>query len=86
MAFLRKGGTGWLVIAAGVVAWDLTSEETLTGAFRRARQHPAGFAALTVGWAVITCHLFGVLPDRADPIHCVAKRVTVHAPRAAAAC
>lgn len=86
---LRKGTTGWVALAAGVVAWDLTSDETLTHAFRRAREHPVSFAALIAGWTILTAHLFGVLPARVDPFIVTfhaAKKVTVHDPAKIPAC
>lgn len=75
----RNGAIGWAALAAGVLAWDLMAEETLTGAFRRARQHPAGLAAVAVTWGILTAHLFGALPRRMDPFVVIAirKRVTL---------
>lgn len=61
------GGAGWLVIAALVVAWDITAPETLSAAFRRARSGPIGSTVVVVGWAYLTGHLFHVIPERADP-------------------
>ena len=66
----RSGLTGWGLIGVAVAVWDLTAPEgeLLTDRFRRARRHPVGLALVLAGWAVLTGHLFGVLPERWDPI------------------
>jgi len=66
---LRRGSTGWMYGAAGVILWDLLVEEDeqLTRAFRRgARTRPI---LLIAGWGYLTGHLFGVIPDQFDIIH-----------------
>jgi hypothetical protein len=63
----KRGGAGWLVIGALVVAWDLTAPETLSAAFRRATSGPIGSTVVVVTWACLTGHLFRVIPDQADP-------------------
>ncbi len=68
-AFLKSGHLGWLSIAAGVVAWDVLASDTLTESFRRAQAHPVSAVATGTAWWVLTAHLFGWLPERADPIH-----------------
>jgi len=66
---LRRGSTGWIYGAAGVILWDLLSDEDeqLTRAFRR------GFKSrrILVGasWFYLTGHLFGIIPDQYDIIH-----------------
>jgi hypothetical protein len=67
--FHKSGHIGWLAIAAGVIAWDAMGPETLTDAFRHVREHPAGSIAVGVAWGILTAHLFGWLPPKADPIH-----------------
>jgi hypothetical protein len=62
-----QGGAGWLVIGALVLAWDVAAPETLTAAFQRARSGPVSGTAVAVAWALLTGHLFDVLPRRADP-------------------
>ncbi len=64
-----KGSIGWVAIAAGVLAWDLLADETLTDAFRRAHAHPASRVVVVAAWAVLTGHLFGLIPDKADPFY-----------------
>jgi hypothetical protein len=65
----RSARAGWAFLALGVLAWDLAArdDEMLTEGFRRARQHPASLAAVTVAWVLVTAHLYGLLPDWADP-------------------
>jgi hypothetical protein len=65
--WLLGGGAGWLVIGVLVLAWDVAAPETLTAAFQRARSGPVSGAAVAVAWALLTVHLFDVLPERADP-------------------
>ena len=62
-----QGGAGWLVIGVLVVAWDVAAPETLTAAFQRARSGPVSGTAVALAWALLTGHLFDVLPKRADP-------------------
>lgn len=62
------GGAGWVAIAALVVIWDMIAPETLSSAFHRATSGRLGGAAVLVTWAVLTAHLFQVLPERADPV------------------
>jgi hypothetical protein len=65
--WLQGGAAGWLVIGVLVVAWDVAAPETLTAAFQRARSGPVGGTAVAVAWALLTGHLFDVLPKGADP-------------------
>jgi hypothetical protein len=65
--WLQGGGAGWLVIGVLVLAWDVAAPETLTAAFQRARSGPVSGTAVAVAWALLTGHLFDVLPKRADP-------------------
>lgn len=66
-----RGAAGWAVLAAGIVAWDLLAPETLSASFRKAHDHPASAAAVTVAWALLTAHLWNVLPQAADPLHVI---------------
>lgn len=79
--FHRSGNLGWVMIAAGVAAWDFLAEETLSDAFRRARSHPASAVAVGACWGILTAHLFGLIPPQADPIHVgtVKLRNMIHA-------
>lgn len=69
----RKGNFGWALVVAVVLAWDMTAEEEelLTRAFRRAYGTPHGKVAILTVWALLTAHLFGVLPQKADPFHMI---------------
>jgi hypothetical protein len=66
---LRRGSTGWIYGAAGIIIWDLLAgeEEQLTAAFRR------GFKTRKVlvgaSWLYLTGHLFGVIPEQFDIVH-----------------
>ena len=65
------GGMGWLVLAGAVLVWDALAPETLSAAFRRATDTPGSMAVTVAAWALVTAHLFQVLPSRADPLEIV---------------
>jgi hypothetical protein len=65
--WFKGGGGGWFVIGTLALAWDLAAPETLSAAFQRARGNRAGGAVVVVAWALLTAHLFQLLPERADP-------------------
>lgn len=71
--WFRHGIAAWAMLAAVVLAWDLTAadEQTLSEAFRRCRGRPTAAVTVAAVWMVLTAHLFGVLPPRADPLHAV---------------
>lgn len=71
--WFARGGVAWCYLAAAVLAWDLLAadEQTLSEAFRRSREHPASAVAVGVIWGMLTAHLWGLLPQRADPLHAV---------------
>jgi len=61
------GHLGWAALAAGVIAWDVLAEETLSSAFRRGLDNNHLRPLVVGAWALTTCHLMGVLPERVDP-------------------
>ena len=73
LPWFRRGSAAWLVLAAAIVAWDLAAadEQTLSETFRRCEDAPAARAVVVAAWAVLTAHLFGVMPRRADPLHVI---------------
>lgn len=60
----HNGRHGWWLLAVVIFLWDFLASETMSAAFERNRRHPL----LTIGWAALTAHLYGVLPHRIDPI------------------
>jgi hypothetical protein len=70
---MLKRGAGWACIAAFVIAYDMTAEETLSSCFRRHRTNPVVIAI----WGSLTLHLFGALPPKYDPYRFAHKRRTV---------
>lgn len=66
--FLKSGSLGWTALATGVIVWDVLAPETLSSAFRRAHTHKASNMAVKISWAILTAHLFGWLPEKADPM------------------
>ena len=65
---INSGTTGWIALAVGVVVWDLTAGETLTGAFRRSHDSPVSRVVVMAAWGVLTGHLFSIIPARLDPL------------------
>lgn len=73
LPWFRRGSAGWVLLAAGIFAWNVTAadEQMLSEAFRRCKRDPVACAVVVTVWSVLTAHLFGVLPPRADPLHAV---------------
>lgn len=69
MKRLSPGAAGWVGVGAVVVVAELLDEKTMSEAFRAAAKHPAGRPVMLAAWAVLTAHLFGILPPHRDPIH-----------------
>jgi trans-aconitate methyltransferase len=40
----------------------------MSEAFEAASKHPVGKPVLFSAWAILTAHLFGLIPDHYDPI------------------
>lgn len=68
------GSLGWAVIVAGVTAWDILADETLTNAFARGRENPKTRYLVIGAWAITTAHLMDWLPEKIDPIDQLAQR------------
>ena len=66
-----RATTGWAALAIGVAAWDLLAPETLSAGFRKAHEHPASAVAVAGVWALLTAHLWNVLPQRVDPLYVI---------------
>lgn len=66
---LRRGSTGWIYVAAGIIIWDCLApeDEQLTRAFRRGLETRR--VLVGASWLYLTGHLFGVIPDEYDIIH-----------------
>lgn len=62
------GWPGWVLIAAGVTAWDALAPETMSHAFQRGSGRPTSLTAQALVWAYLTAHLFGVIPAEWDPL------------------
>jgi hypothetical protein len=66
---LGRGSTAWLYMAFGILVWDTFVEEDqqMTKAFRRGVKSRK--ILVSAAWLVVTGHLYGILPEPADPIH-----------------
>lgn len=60
---------GWAALLAVVIIADLTGEVTMSTGFRTLAHNKTFGPPLIVTWAVLTAHLFGLVPARYDPIH-----------------
>ena len=60
---------GWVALGVLVVVADLTGERTMSDTFRMAARHRVAGPAIIGGWALLTAHLFGLIPPEYDPIH-----------------
>lgn len=71
----RVGTWGWGLLLAGVVAWDVLADETLSKACQRGleNKYTGPVVAMTLGY--VTCHLAGVIPERADVLKTLAKKI-----------
>lgn len=68
-ATVKAATKGWIGITAVVIAADTLDEHTMSEAFREISRHRYGRFAIVPAWALLTLHLFGVLPPRYDPLH-----------------
>lgn len=66
---VKPGARGWLLVAWVVITCDLLEQPTLSEAFRDFSRTPAGRPVSIAGWALLTAHLFGLIPRRYDPVH-----------------
>jgi hypothetical protein len=60
---------GWIALAIIVAAADVTGSRTMSDAFRTASRSKIGRPVIIAGWAVLTAHLFGLVPPERDPIN-----------------
>jgi len=63
------GHAGWLLLAAGVYAWDRYAPETFTDAFQRGMRNPHSRPLVIGVWGLLTIHLHGLVPRKYDPFH-----------------
>jgi hypothetical protein len=69
MKRLSPGAAGWIAVGVVVLAAELLDERTMSDAFLAAARHPVGRPVMFSAWAVLTAHLFGVIPQHYDPIN-----------------
>jgi hypothetical protein len=69
---VTEGDRAWLGVLCYVVAYDawamIHGRETLSHSYYRAIQHPLRRWPTVLVWAVLTLHLFHLIPDRLDPL------------------
>ncbi len=64
-------GWGWIALAVVVLAADATGSETMSDAFKLASRHKVAGPVVTLTWATLTAHLFGLIPPPCDPFHLI---------------
>lgn len=64
----KVGSIGWLGIAAGVLAFDVLAEESLSSAFSRGTENPRTRPFVLGALGITALHLLDVLPPAIDPI------------------
>jgi hypothetical protein len=75
MRRISPGSAGWISVGVVVVVAELLDERTMSEAFEAASRHPVGRPVLFSAWAILTAHLFGLIPDHYDPFNLLGKRV-----------
>lgn len=75
MKRLSPGAAGWVSVGAVVVVAEVIDARTMSEAFHAASRHPVAGPAMAITWSVLSAHLFGIIPDRYDPIHLFACKV-----------
>ena len=64
---IKAGTRGWLAMAFVALAVDVLDEATLSESFRDYSRTPSGRIVTSASWAILTAHLFGLLPPEYDP-------------------
>jgi hypothetical protein len=68
-----KGEHGWGALAAGVIAFDLLNEETLSESVDKALERHRLLTMTAIG--ITALHLANLLPEKIDPFHQALKAV-----------
>lgn len=66
---LKPGAAGWIATGLVILTAELMDERTMSEAFCEFSKDPRGKYVVLPLWAVLTAHLFGVIPLKYDPIH-----------------
>jgi hypothetical protein len=64
----HPGVDGWLAVAAVVLAAEALDEKTMSSAFKS-----LPLPVRLTCWGIATAHLFGLLPEQADPFMWASK-------------
>jgi hypothetical protein len=72
---VKPGARGWLAAGLVILAADILDETTLSESFREFSTTRTGRVITTAGWALLTAHLFGLIPVDRDPIVLAFSRV-----------
>lgn len=65
----KTGKYAWVALAAGVVAYDLLGNDTLSASFRRGAENPHTRPLVYGALGVTAAHLAGILPTQIDPFY-----------------
>lgn len=65
----RTGKYAWAALVAGIAAYDLISEDSLTASFRRGAENPRTSPFVYGALGMTAAHLCGILPRHLDPFY-----------------
>lgn len=65
----HSGKYAWLGLAAGVAAYDLLSDDSLTASFKRGAENPHSRPFVYGALGVTAMHLCGLIPRAIDPFY-----------------
>lgn len=67
------GTAGWIAVGVAVAVAEIADSRTMSAAFREAMEDPIAGPVICICYGILTAHLFGMLPQKYDPIHLFAK-------------
>lgn len=65
----KTGKYAWAVLAAGIAAYDILGNDTLTASFKRGAENPRTRPFVYGALGVTAAHLCGVIPREIDPFY-----------------
>lgn len=82
---VKSGWRGWAAVGLVVLAAEMFDEMTMSEAFGSFSREPVGRVVTITLWGTLTAHLFGVFPEKYDPIYQFAQYARIpHRTRVAA--
>lgn len=66
------GTAGWIAVGIAVAVAEVADSKTMSTAFGEAVRHPVVGPVVCAVYAVVTAHLFGLIPEKYDLLHLLA--------------